>query len=373
MGGCSYGITNVVQSYLDFSHVTNIRTIYEDAALFPTVTFCPINPAIRNYSVKEISISCIFNQVDCSLYGDLEKYFDNFLNSTCYKFNKNASFNQLRSGITNGLLVKLFIGLFEEPRSYNPIFNDTHGIHIYINNQTSLSTPNDGMNAQSGVVTNLAINKIVDQKLTVPYNDCIKNAASYHSFNDTFYTYIVNSGYSYRQSKCLDYAFLREQNCVVSYDNSFGNCFNKSMLVVAKRTQFYQSNAYKEYLPLCPLECDTISYTVSSSQASYPSNMEYLKLRNDPRLLMLFNKTNESISIDDLKKSIAYVRIYYNEITYTLINQQPKMNIWDLVSNLGGVMSLFMGISFLSFIDILQIILELLLALFEKDKVSTSD
>ena len=56
-------------------------------------------------------------------------------------------------------------------------------------------------------------------------------------------------------------------------------------------------------------------------------------------------------------------------MTYTLMLELPKIKIVDLVANLGGILGLFIGISFLSFVEILEIILEIFIILFEKNKV----
>ena len=73
--------------------------------------------------------------------------------------------------------------------------------------------------------------------------------------------------------------------------------------------------------------------------------------------------------MEDLRESLVSFSIYYYDFKYTFISQSPKMQLVDLVSNFGGLLGLFVGMSFLSFGELIQIIIEVLIILFEKNKV----
>ncbi len=48
------------------------------------------------------------------------------------------------------------------------------------------------------------------------------------------------------------------------------------------------------------------------------------------------------------------------------------MNVLDLISNIGSNLSLFIGISFISFAEIIEILGEIIIILFEKKKKKQS-
>ena len=48
------------------------------------------------------------------------------------------------------------------------------------------------------------------------------------------------------------------------------------------------------------------------------------------------------------------------------MKQEPKILLTDLVSNIGGTLGLFLGISFLSFIELFELIIEILFIFFKK-------
>ena len=41
---------------------------------------------------------------------------------------------------------------------------------------------------------------------------------------------------------------------------------------------------------------------------------------------------------------------------YTMINQLPKLEFIDLVSNIGGALSVVIGVSFLSFVELIELV-----------------
>jgi hypothetical protein len=65
-----------------------------------------------------------------------------------------------------------------------------------------------------------------------------------------------------------------------------------------------------------------------------------------------------------LNKNLIIIYVYYKELKYTLISQQPKTEIFDLISKIGGILGLFMGISFMSLIEILEILFEIMSIIF---------
>ena len=48
--------------------------------------------------------------------------------------------------------------------------------------------------------------------------------------------------------------------------------------------------------------------------------------------------------------------IYYKDLKYTLLKDEPNMILADLISNIGGLLGVFIGYSFVSFIEIFEIL-----------------
>ena len=104
----------------------------------------------------------------------------------------------------------------------------------------------------------------------------------------------------------------------------------------------------------------------SSSISEFPT-MKYSKyLMNNTVVRKRFSHLNNSISFDELAKNVARIQIFYDELQETIISEEIKTQPFDLVSNLGGTLGLFLGLSFLSLIEIFEILFKVLFICIEK-------
>jgi len=133
-----------------------------------------------------------------------------------------------------------------------------------------------------------------------------------------------------------------------------------------ERENFLNTDIYSKCTPLCPKECDSIDYNIEVMTSKYPTE-EYAKvLLNDPKIMKLYSDYNKSITINDLRESMVQLSVYYMSFEYTEISQTVKISLIDSVSNFGGLLGLFIGASFLTFGEFIEIIVELLMILFDK-------
>ena len=58
------------------------------------------------------------------------------------------------------------------------------------------------------------------------------------------------------------------------------------------------------------------------------------------------------------KDNRTNIYIYYESLKYTKISQIPKALPFDLISNIGGILGLFVGLSFVSLFEIAELIIE---------------
>ncbi len=68
---------------------------------------------------------------------------------------------------------------------------------------------------------------------------------------------------------------------------------------------------------------------------------------------------NETIDMSNVRESVVSLNVYYNSLSYTLATESPKLDIISLLSNIGGSLGLFMGVSFLSLVEILVLLLDI--------------
>lgn len=226
------------------------------------------------------------------------------------------------------------------------------GVRIIIHNSSVNPFSFEGFEAMAGVETNIAINRVFSSKKEYPYSDCIRDTKNHASYlkNENFTT---DPQYLYRRIDCI---FLCRENYVFksigcNYPNFQKKQYSKICLSIHEiynLLNIYSKIFTHEINELCkqecPLECDSVQYNFFSSQAYFPGP-QYLKeigLKNSV--------------IENYRKSNLALNIYYDSLFYTKIDEVAKIELIDLIPNIGGTLGLFLGISLLSFVEIFEFI-----------------
>ncbi|CAF0780273.1 unnamed protein product, partial [Brachionus calyciflorus] len=84
----------------------------------------------------------------------------------------------------------------------------------------------------------------------------------------------------------------------------------------------------------------------------------------NPNVVSKFKNISE-VSYERLKRNVIFLYFYYIDFQYTKIEEVEKMNWLDFIAGIGGTLGLFIGISFLSLVEIVEVIIEVAFVLFE--------
>ncbi len=76
----------------------------------------------------------------------------------------------------------------------------------------------------------------------------------------------------------------------------------------------------------------------------------------------LNNKLNNSTL------NYAHVDIFYRELKYTKFSEIPKIEVFSFISEIGGILGLFIGCSFVSLFEIAELLIEIFFSLISKNK-----
>ena len=138
-------------------------------------------------------------------------------------------------------------------------------------------------------------------------------------------------------------------------------CFTNSLnsnnlppcLSIDKLANFgkFQPSLYINCKPrkLCPLECNSVFYDNSISFALFPSNI-YLGLVQVkyPNLGLLLNNDWNASSVRD---KVLAINVYFDTLEFTTIDELEKNELIDLIAAMGGLLGLFLGMSFITFFE----------------------
>ena len=121
--------------------------------------------------------------------------------------------------------------------------------------------------------------------------------------------------------------YLENSNCgcISSIEEVPVQCYINASVTVGICTQNFLKDLLQNiiYLNYCPLGCDSFEYSIDRFSTPFKGN----KLE---------------------------ISVYYESLTHKLISQQPKTLLINLIPNIGAILGLFIGISFLSFIEIIE-------------------
>jgi hypothetical protein len=87
----------------------------------------------------------------------------------------------------------------------------------------------------------------------------------------------------------------------------------------------------------CPLECKITQFQITPSFSAFSFD----------------NRLDNSVIPN--KMSLVKFHIFYESLTYTVITELQKVDPFVLISSIGGTFGLFLGASFLSFLEIFEI------------------
>ena len=271
-------------------------------------------------------------------------------------------------GIANGLQLELFVG----SPDYSPCWISTHGVVLFVHNRT-----NDpllyiqGVRVAAGKESNFAVQRMFVNKLPAPYSNCVAEVTSPTAYDSEFYRSTLSFMDSYEHIYCMF-------DCVASKLNAsgFDTCTtNNSYTIEQLRTCFLESTNYEPFFPecfgLCPLECSSQVLSTIPSYASYPTPASVAamlrKIKNFSQIY--FGDDQADLSYEKLKDSVLALNVYYDSIMYTQVDDSPAQDIGSVLSNIGGLLGLFIGISVLSFLEVVEYAYEIVYILYKHNTI----
>lgn len=364
----SFVVVNTIFDYFKFETTTQIGIVDEKAAEFPTISLCG-SPSF-NSSLNETIFKLRFNQ---KYENNISKYFEVYYDTVygqCFRFNsgKNvfgetyAALRSTHSGAPNGL--RLDINL-KPPEDYDYI-----DVLVNFHNRSSppLDIYEDGYWLTTGSWNFFKLNRIISKNLGEPYSSCLEEINKFR-WNKTLIEFIMKKKQKYSQKECFSlcsYLWILEQNLCkcnssldkfeadckkqwfeVEYENSTKMCVNKYL------AEFRYLNIHDYCLQYCPLECDTITYTVYTYNEIIPIERGKISEKKKRELGVENMETYEQ-----LKKNYASMVVFYSDIKYTYIRQHAKIDLFECFASVGGSCSLFFGVSLISILELFEIMFE---------------
>ena len=404
----SYLVISATMTYINYGVFTESRTVYENPALFPKVTFCNLNwfttqyafnmtqmgikwSEISNFSNEEkkklghdlsdILIACSFNLEECTPMDFVWSFDENYGN--CYTFNSGFDSNREKidlkqshvGGPQLGLQFTLYVNIYEE--LLNNTTDDVYGLGAVIRIGNSSFLTFDSSNdiyISAGFQTNIAIKREFKSMLPHPYSNCkIELSSPTFRTDSDLYNLIGETNYAYSQqlcfSQCMQKDVIEKYNCSLYIFISLYNvtqCDYELYLRIINSSDTLRGDFINDKcIPRCPLECNQTEYKTSLSSYQLIGNQFVSKIEKNQRIAKDFlNRTLDSTTVE---KSFVRINIFYDSLSYTLTTESPEMNFISLLASIGGNLGLFLGVSVFSICELIEMIIEIFFILKNKN------
>ena len=419
LGFMGYNLYLAITNYYTYPSITTANEYTESPMQFPAITICNINPFATEYAsnllkqnlsygfnvatnftlLKQIKDNLLiqeYNSPNRTLMGfplteilitfkynnkeymprEFLHYFQSYYSydhGNCYTFNSGMDENNttpnssiIRSMYYPGSKNGFYIEMFARTAKNDTGFDADYGAVLFVHNQTQRPDSVSGIRLKLGTKTNAVLHKTFVHNAPDPYSSC--EDLDVYQFNRVLYNVITDTPYAYSQKDCfglcLQKMITEQCQCYdVEYlplDNATEPCLSNIQTICAndQHISFINQDENQLCQDYCPLECDSSAVTSITSYAGFPTNL-YGKvlLHKDVVISHYANVTN--ISKIDIKKDILAVNIYFNNFAYTDITNSPQFGVFDLIGNIGGLVGLFIGVSYLSFFEILDLVVTL--------------
>ena len=321
------------------------------------------------HSIEDIILFCKFSNQKCTA-SDFEWTFDR-LYGNCYMFNSGTSKRtSIIAGSWFGLKLSIYVNYHQSLKIFNSYLSFGYGAHLRIGNRSYLTDDTfDEILLSPGHITSVSVDRYFKFIQAKPYSLCDIDNYGHRDFESKLFQTIHHSQYEYTQQLCLFTCYQRELikwcDCA---DPWFISLYNKDVCEANNQTECLikvYSNFYlaeesefvnKKCLPECPLECNRTEYKYStaSSQLDPTWFVDLVKKRSN----LSNDFMNKSIKMETIKESVVSMNVFYNSLSYTIVTESPKIDL-VLLSNVGGSLGLFMGVSFLSLAEIFVLVFEI--------------
>ena len=251
------------------------------------------------------------------------------------------------------------------------------------NQSTQPFTLSTGINVQTGLETYVGVSRLFSTKLSSPYSNCISDLNSNNIISQKLFGYMKSLNVSYYdetfclkicdQDKlidkcgCCDITTPSIRGAVYCANNTQIDCLNKFYINATN-----SSDLIAQCQLACPPQCFNIDYNLVSSTAHFPT-YKYVKILQSDNSTAKFFPQNVSDSdiLDFAYGGLLKLIVNYDENYYTTIVENPSSTVNDLFGNLGGQFGLFIGLSILSFMEIIDLFIAIFIILFDHRKNRT--
>ncbi|XP_033738766.1 amiloride-sensitive sodium channel subunit alpha-like [Pecten maximus] len=309
------------------------------------------------HSLKTMLIQCSVNGKRCGSRNFT--YFSSENYGNCFTLQLNESVID-EPGVGSGIEMILFL---DTPEYIHGI-TDGYGARVAIHDPGTIPHPaQEGFFVPAAFETSIGLKMVSVTRLGKPFGTCTDqdNFSRDYGVKYTFETclWMCKARHAMKSCDCLNpRTFNNVMRTNISTNVKLCDTDKEKRCASKLAKQFRLKTLTCE----CPQACKENKYTKFISSHQYPTNdYVYMLLQgvceeNQERCVQLREQINDPrlLSLNFLK-----LAIYYEDLNYEHIKETPEIEDAQFLSDVGGAIGLWIGLSLLSLFEVLHLIVEL--------------
>ncbi|CAH1782263.1 unnamed protein product [Owenia fusiformis] len=344
----------------NFGQILNSSTAEDLSDIFGLATPTVQQLDMYGHRISDLAALCTFDMENCKRTSGhwLETY--NKYYGKCYTWNSaiNKPEGERPLVTTNfGSRYGLRLTLNVEPDEYTGLLSPTYGVRVSVHDNSVVSYPeSDGLTVSVGNEMVFRLRKKKYERQPNPYPSNCMDGWMRPSKNRNRGEYTVLGC----MMECLQQRLFEICGCfdrIVDEGEHRCNYFNRT-------EEFCRQKVYHAYNTgrlgcRCPAKCRESTYEVSTSVSAWPSK------HHDHFIRERLNKIN-NISLHDIKNTTVRVHVYFEDFNEETVIEVPVYTVSGILSNIGGTMGMFIGLSLCTIGELLELMLDVAILLYKK-------
>ncbi|XP_020914699.2 acid-sensing ion channel 4 [Exaiptasia diaphana] len=340
----------IAQDYLDQMDTIKIRNtgeIQKDVPSFDVEKF--VKKA--GHQIEKMINGCKFPGIRCLKTKEFTMATTlSYLYGLCYTFNANAStVKEVSTGKHQGLTLELDA---ESSEYYGPFSYHATGFKVVLHEPGTFHNIDniEGFDLSPGFLTSIRIKREKTISLPHPYpSNCgSKKLLNFERYSQPSCLIECKSRLLADKCKCRYVGMVEKGIDVKRFCNSteITQCIIKT------------SQGIKDHCD-CPRPCLSIHYNAKTSMAYYPSQHTWktmIKTHNTTGY-----NTSDPQQLERLqayaRKTYTAVTIFYQSMSTDVTRERPAYTLSEMGSNIGGSMGMFLGCSFLTVCELIDLVI----------------
>ena len=348
----------------------------------------PVEASLIGNARKDFLVQCISRGVACT-EEQISKYVNPYFYN-CYTFNGASVPNDMTvAGPGYGLAMILYLETYNgtidgEALKTSSILGNSIGVRVIVHPPGTLPMPyTHGIDIMPGHSTSVALTVERIKRLSKPYTNCTNNITL---------TDLPEFHYSLPAciELCMQHRCQSSCGCQTSYHPLPSNSTDKVYCgTLYQPPEQYINSTLCEYHAWlasnnsttarddcnCPVQCESYNYKPIITESYWPDPAYYqnffdntIGARPDRENLKSYNQLHQVVHddsipaqerLDIIRLNFARLNVYFRDLDISTREQIASYGIFALFSDFGGTMGLWVGISIVSIVELIQFVITL--------------